>query len=238
MKLPLMKEGILERRYKRFLADIRLPDGTSITAHTPNTGSMKQCAEPGLRVMFSHSDNLQRKYPHTLELIQVEGSWVDINTQRSNRVVEEALTCGILAGLEGYRITPEQRLGESRIDFRLDPEDKEHLKNKNRCSVWVEVKNVTYMGTSACACFPDAVTQRGQRHLQALRAACARGERGVILFLVQRAEAQVFAPAADIDPDYAHILREVLRHGVEPLAYQTETTPTQTRIVRRLPLIV
>jgi len=232
MKLPEMKEGILERRYKRFLADIRLPDGTRITAHTPNTGSMKQCAEPGARVLFSYSDNMQRKYPHTLELIQVEGNWVDINTQRSNRVVEEALALGVISGLEGYRITPEQRLGESRIDFRLDPEHKDDR------PVWVEVKNVTYMGTSACACFPDAITKRGERHLRALQQACVRAERGVILFLVQRAEAQVFAPAADIDPDYAHALRDVLRHGVDPLAYQTETSPNQTRIVRRLPLIV
>ncbi|MCA1797270.1 MAG: DNA/RNA nuclease SfsA [Desulfuromonadaceae bacterium] len=232
MKLPVMEDGILERRYKRFLADIRLPDGTVITAHTPNTGSMKQCAEPGARVMFSCSDNTQRKYPHTLELIQVEGNWDDINTQRSNRVVEEALAQGVIAGLEGYRITPEQRLGESRIDFRLEPQ---HTDDR---PVWVEVKNVTYMGTPACACFPDAITKRGQRHLRALHQACARAERGVILFLVQRAEAQVCAPAADIDPDYAHALREVLCYGVEPLAYQTETTPAQTRIVRRLPLIV
>ncbi|MFO7831602.1 MAG: DNA/RNA nuclease SfsA [Desulfuromonadaceae bacterium] len=232
MKLPHMEEGVLERRYKRFLADILLPDGSRITAHTPNTGSMKQCAEPGARVLFSCSDNPRRKYPHTLELIQVNGNWVDINTQRTNRVVEEALAQGAIAGFEGYRITPEQRLGESRIDFLLEPEPKDERR------VWMEVKNVTYMGTSACACFPDAVTKRGQRHLHALQQACARGERGVILFLVQRAEAQLFAPAADIDPDYAHALREVLRHGVEPLAYQTESTPIQTRIVRRLPLIV
>jgi len=232
MKLPQMEEGILERRYKRFLADIRLLDGACLTAHTPNTGSMKQCAEPGARVMFSCSDNPRRKYPHTLELVQVEGNWVDINTQRSNRVVEEALARGVIAGLKGYRTTPEQRLGESRIDFLLDPE------HKNDRPVWVEVKNVTYMGTPACACFPDAITKRGQRHLKALQQACTRAERGIILFLVQRAEARVFAPAADIDPDYARTLREALRHGVEPLAYQTETSPTQTRIVRRLPLIV
>lgn len=232
MKLPQMEEGILERRYKRFLADIRLPDGTQITAHTPNTGSMKQCVEPGTRVLFSYSDNPRRKFSHTLELIQLEGGWVDINTQRSNRVVEEALGQGLIEELAGYRIIREQRLGESRIDFRLEP------KHKDGRTVWLEVKNVTYMGTSACACFPDAITKRGQRHLYALQQASARGERGIILFLVQRAEAQVFAPAADIDPAYAHTLRDVLRQGVEPLAYQTETTPSQTRIVRRLPLIV
>jgi sugar fermentation stimulation protein A len=232
MKLPQMQEGVLERRYKRFLADILPPDGELITVHTPNTGSMKQCAEPGARVMFSCSENPRRKYPHTLELIEVNGHWVDINPQRSNRVVEEALNQGWIDGFAGYSITPEQRLGESRIDFRLDPKQDESP------PVWIEVKNVTYMGTSACACFPDAITARGQRHLLALQQACARAERGIILFLIQRSEAQVFAPAADIDPDYAHALREVLRHGVEPLAYQTETTPTQTRIVRRLPLIV
>lgn len=229
MKLPAMQQGILQRRYKHFLADIQLGDGSVVTVHTPNTGSMKQCAEPGARVMFSHSSNEKRKYPCTLELIEVEGSWVDINTQRSNRVVAEALKQGNIADLTGYRIIAEQKLGESRIDFRLDG---------GHAPVWIEVKNVTYMGTSACACFPDAVTTRGQRHLHALQQACERKERAIILFLVQRAEARLFAPAADIDPDYAHILRESLRHGVEPLAYQTETTPDYTCIVRRIPVIV
>lgn len=229
MILPQMQSGILQRRYKRFLADIELDDGDVITAHTPNTGSMKQCSEPGARVMFSRSASPTRKYPHTLELIEVEGSWVDINTQRSNKIVAEALAQGSIKGFDAYQKTPEQRLEESRIDFRLQ---------HGADTVWIEVKNVTYMGTPACACFPDAVTQRGQRHLHALRQACARGERGIILFLIQRAEAQVFAPAADIDPDYARILREVLHAGVEPLAYQTATTPKECKIVRRLPVIV
>ncbi|MDY0212061.1 MAG: DNA/RNA nuclease SfsA [Desulfuromonadaceae bacterium] len=229
MILPQMQSGILRRRYKRFLADIEVEGGEVITAHTPNTGSMKQCSEPGARVMFSCSENSARKYPHTLELIEVGGSWVDINTQRSNKIVAEALTLGSIKGFDTYQILSEQRLGESRIDFRL-----EHGSD----TVWIEVKNVTYMGTPACACFPDAVTQRGQRHLHALRQACERGERGIILFLIQRAEAQVFAPAADIDPDYACILREVLHAGVEPLAYQTKTSPKECKITRRLPVIV
>lgn len=229
MKLPPMQEGILQRRYKRFLADIQLDDGTVITVHTPNTGSMKQCAEPGSRVMFSHSSNARRKYPCTLELIEVSDAWVDINTQRTNRVVAEALEQGMIVDFKEYQISPEQKLGESRLDFRLDG---------GRVPVWIEVKNVTYMGTPACACFPDAVTIRGERHLHALQQACEHQERGIILFLVQRAEAELFAPAADIDPDYAHTLRKVLRSGVEPLAYQTETTPEQTRIVRRIPVIV
>lgn len=229
MILPQMQSGILQRRYKRFLADIELEDGKVITAHTPNTGSMKQCSEPGARVMFSCSTNSARKYPHTLELIEVAGSWVDINTQRSNKIVAEALAQGTIKGFETCKIMAEQRLGESRIDFRLE---------RGADTLWIEVKNVTYMGTPACACFPDAVSQRGQRHLHALQQACARGERGIILFLVQRAEAQLFAPAADIDPDYARSLREVLHAGVEPLAYQTEITPAECRIARRLPVIV
>ncbi len=229
MRLPQMHSGILQRRYKRFLADIVLESGEIITAHTPNTGSMKQCSEPGARVMFSCSTNPARKYPHTLELIEVADSWVDINTQRSNKIVAEALAQGSIKGFDTFQIIPEQRLGESRIDFRLE---------QGEVTVWIEVKNVTYMGTAACACFPDAVTQRGQRHLHALREACTRGGRGIILFLVQRAEAQVFAPAADIDPEYARILREVLGAGVEPLAYQTETTPEECKVIRRLPVIV
>lgn len=229
MQLPEMHSGQLLRRYKRFLADIELDSGEIITAHTPNTGSMKQCAEPGSRVLCSRSENPQRKYPYTFELVHVAGSWVDINTQRSNKIVAEGLEHGIIQGFANHQVRPEQRLGSSRIDFCLE---------SAHDRVWMEVKNVTYMGTTACACFPDAQTSRGRRHLQELEQACARGERGIILFLVQRAEAELFAPAADIDPDYAAMLREVLHQGVEPLAYQTRASATQVSILRRLPVIV
>ena len=118
MNLPApLLEGVLVRRYKRFFTDIELPDGSLVTAHTPNTGSMKQCAVAGHRVLISRADDPKRKLKYTLELIRVGDFWVDTHTQRTNRVVEEGLRSNRIAGLEGFEVTPEYRFGDSRIDF-------------------------------------------------------------------------------------------------------------------------
>ena len=221
MKLPSpLIEGTLLRRYKRFLTDVELTDGSVVTAHTPNTGSMKQCAVPGYRVLLSKAQNPKRKLPYTLELIQVGEHWVDTHTQRTNRVVEEALRQGWIAGLCGYRVTPEYSIGASRIDFLLENDTEKVL---------VEVKNVTLCCRDSVACFPDAVTLRGQKHLRELLAARGNGFRAVIFFLVQRQEAEAFAPADEIDPEYGRILREVVAGGVEVLAYKTEVSPRANR---------
>ncbi len=230
MNLPFpLQSGILLRRYKRFLADIRLENGEEITAHTPNTGSMMQCAIPGYRVLVSLSDNRSRKYPHTLELIEVNSHWVDTNTQRANRVVEEGLRQGSVVDLQGYRVQPEYRFGASRIDFFLE---------KDANKVLIEVKNVTLCCAPTIACFPDAVTVRGQKHLRELMAAVAQGYRGIILFLVQRAEAKTFAPADQIDPEYGRLLREAVQHGVEPLAIQTYVTRNSVTLACELPVVL
>ena len=224
-----LQPGILLRRYKRFLADIRLDSGLEITAHTPNTGSMMQCAIPGYPVLVSRSDNLSRKYPYTLELIEVNKYWVDTNTQRANRVVEEGLRQGSVADLQGYSVQPEYRFGESRIDFFLE---------KNKEKILLEVKNVTLCCEPATACFPDAVTVRGQKHLRELMAAVKQGYRGIILFLVQRGEAQSFVPADQIDPEYGRLLREAVSCGVEALAVQTAVTPDSVNLMRELPVVL
>jgi len=233
MNLPELHRATLLRRYKRFLADIEWPDGTTTTVHTPNTGSMRQCATPGATVLVSHSDNVQRKYPWTLELIEVNGHWVDTNTQRSNKVVAEALELGTIEGLQDYAVHPEKKLGDSRIDFLLEKTDQHQTQR-----MWLEVKNVTLMITRACAGFPDAVTERGRRHLRELMMAVDQGDRAGVLFLVQRAEAQLFAAAAEIDPAYSEQLAVALNHGVEAFACQTQSDDTQTRIVRRIPVVV
>lgn len=233
MKLPPLQAGTLVRRYKRFLADIELADGSVFTAHTPNTGSMRQCAIAGSKVLFSTSDNPKRKYPCTLELIEVNGSWVDINTQRSNKVVAEALNQGTIGGLAGYDVQAEKKLGDSRIDFLL-----EKTVDGVDLRLWLEVKNVTLMASDVCASFPDAVTERGRRHLVELMSAKEQGDRAVILFLIQRSEAQLFSPAADIDPAYAEQLTLALNAGVEAYACRTETTAFETQIVERLPVVV
>lgn len=224
---PLI-EGRLLRRYKRFFADVELSDGTVVTAHTPNTGSMKQCAIPGFKVLISETDNPKRKLRYTLELIEVNGRWVDTHTMRTNRIVEEALCAGTVAELTGYELRAEFPFGESRIDFLLEkPEEK----------VLVEVKNVT-LCTNRVASFPDAVTTRGQKHLLELADGVRQGYRAVIFFLVQRGEATSFSPADEIDPEYGRLLRKVVGEGVEALAYKTVTTPLENRIAERIAIVL
>ena len=230
MNLPApLLEGVLVRRYKRFFTDIELPDGSLVTAHTPNTGSMKQCAVAGHRVLISRADDPKRKLKYTLELIRVGDFWVDTHTQRTNRVVEEALRQGWIESLSGYRIQPEYPYGDSRIDFCLE---------NGREKVLVEVKNVTLCCRETIACFPDAVTVRGQKHLRELAAAREDGYRAVIFFLVQRGEAETFSPADEIDPEYGRILREVTAQGVEALAYKTLVTPEENRVGERIPVVL
>ena len=228
MKLPApLLEGRLVRRYQRFLADVELADGRLVTAHTPNSGSMRQCAVPGHRVLVSLSDNPGRKLKFTLELIQVNGHWVDTHTHRTNRVVEEALRRGWIAELRDYCITPEYPFGASRIDFLLE--------NQQR-KVLVEVKNVTLICAPKVACFPDAVTLRGQKHLRELMDARRAGYGAVIFFLVQRGEATAFTPADAIDPDYGRLLRQALAEGVEVLAYGSRVSPLECRVAEKLAL--
>lgn len=230
MKLPSpLLKGVLVRRYKRFFADVELPDGTVVTAHTPNTGSMKQCAIAGYPVLISKADDPKRKLKYTLELIRVGDYWVDTHTQRTNRVVEEALRSGWIEGLTGYEVTPEFKIGASRIDFLL---------RKGNEKVLVEVKNVTLIAGASTASFPDAVTTRGQKHLRELLAAKQQGYRAVIFFLVQRGEATDFSPADDIDPEYGRLLREVVAGGVEALTYKTKVTPEENLVHQQIPVVL
>lgn len=219
--------GRLIRRYKRFLADVELEDGSVVTAHTPNTGSMQQCAVPGQQVLLSKSDNPKRKLAWSWELVRVNQHWVDINTHRANRVVEEALRNNLVQCLQNYRVRPEFPFAESRIDFML-----EGAKEK----VLLEVKNVTLCCRPGVACFPDAVTTRGQKHLRDLIVAKEQGWRAVIFFLVQRGDALSFSPADEIDPEYGQMLREAVSCGVEALAYRTRVTPGAARVEQQLPV--
>lgn len=228
MNLPQpLITGRLLRRYRRFLADVELDDGSVVTAHTPNTGSMLQCAVPGHAVLLSRSADPRRKLAWSWELVQVNGHWVDINTQRANRVVEEALSQNVLAEFQDYNVRREYPFADSRIDFMLAKGDDKVL---------LEVKNVTLCCTPHQACFPDAVTIRGQKHLRDLMTAIDSGWRAALLFLVQRGEAESFAPADHIDPAYGRLLRQAARAGVAILACQTTVTPTESRISARLPV--
>lgn len=228
MRLPQsMIEGRLLHRYKRFLADVELIDGRVVTAHTPNTGSMLQCALPGQAVLLSRSDDPKRKLAWSWELAKVNNYWVDINTHRANRVVEEALRANAIATLQDYSVRAEFPFADSRIDFMLEgPAEK----------VLLEVKNVTLCCQPDVACFPDAVTLRGQKHLRDLTIAAKSGWRAVIFFLVQRGEARAFTSADSIDAEYGRLLREAVDCGVEALAYRTIVSPEENRVDKQLPI--
>jgi sugar fermentation stimulation protein A len=225
---PELIRGTLIRRYKRFLADVRLENGQTVTAHCPNSGSMKACCEPERPVYLSHHDNPKRKLEYTWELIHMPGSLVGVNTQIPNRPTAHAITAGDVAELNGYEtLKREVKVGEhSRIDIRLDA--------PNRRPCYVEVKNCTLVA-DGMATFPDAVTVRGQKHLLELEELVVDGFRCAMFFLIQRMDARRFAPADDIDAEYGKKLRQAMHHGVEVLAYDATIDLTGIRLRSRMP---
>ena len=231
MKLPPLIPGTLIKRYKRFMADITLADGSMVTAHCPNSGSMLGCNLPGSPVMLSKSPNPDRKLAYTWELVQSNGYWIGLNTMLPNRLAEEAILDGTITELQGYdRLRREVPYGSerSRIDLLLEGA-------QGRC--YVEVKNVTLVEGNL-ALFPDAVTERGQKHLRELMEVVRNGDRGVLLFTVQRGDANSVAPADRIDPVYGRLLREAVRNGVEVLAYRASVQPEEIRLTERLPIVL
>lgn len=221
--------GILVRRYKRFLADVRLADGSTLTVHCPNSGSMLGCSEPGSPVMLSRSDNPHRKYPETLEMVQAGETWIGVNTALTNRLVREALEQGIVNEFDRLvTIRPEIKTSaNTRLDFLLE--------QQGGGRVFLEVKNCS-LAEKRLAMFPDAVTARGTKHLRELAALCRQGSGAAVFFCVQRGDADIFAPAAHIDPLYAETLAAVRAAGVLVLAYQADVSPTEIRIMRQLPV--
>ena len=211
---PPLERGILLRRYKRFFADIERQDGSVVTAHCPNTGSMMNCLLPGSDCYFSANNNPARKLRFSLELVSTEhGGLACINTHRANKLVGEALAASNMPGLgEWNEIRAEQKFGDSgsRFDFRLS--------NKGVADCFVEIKSVTLVREPGLAEFPDAVSTRGQKHLQHLLAAKQQGFRAVLMFVVLCQRAERMAIAADIDPEYARLAAEAQAGGVEILA--------------------
>jgi sugar fermentation stimulation protein A len=232
---PELIPATLVRRYKRFLADVTMGEGTGVTAHCPNTGSMLGCQEPGSRVWLSLSDNPKRKYCHTWELVETAtGALVGINTGRSNRLVREAIESGTMDELAGYAsIRAEVRYGVegSRVDFLLEDGD-----DRRRC--YVEVKNVTAAVDKGVAIFPDAVSVRGTRHLRELENAVASdGQRAVLCFCVQRADVREVRPADDIDSVYGEALRSAIAAGVEAIAYRAAVSAEGIQLMERIPVV-
>ena len=217
MKLPPVIFGTLIRRYKRFLADVELEDGSVITAHCPNTGRMTTCAEPGWRVALSDSQNPKRKYRYTWELVHNGDCWICVNTGRANEMAFEAVSGGVVPELAGYaEVLREQRFGNSRFDLLL--RDGERL-------CYVEVKNVTLLAADGCYAFPDAVTERGRKHLNELIEVVKAGHRAAMLYVIPRSDGTAFRAAHEIDPAYADALKAAVSAGVEAYAWQAVVTP-------------
>ncbi|MEE4073374.1 DNA/RNA nuclease SfsA [Pseudomonas viridiflava] len=227
---PELEQGRLIVRYKRFLADIETDSGELLTIHCPNTGSMLNCMMPGGRVWFSRSSDPKRKLPGTWEISETpQGRFACINTGRANSLVEEALRAGVITELNGFTaLKREVAYGQenSRVDFRLEYPDG---------FVYLEVKSVTLgFDGSPVAAFPDAVTQRGARHLRELAALAREGVRSVLLYCVNLTGIESVRPAQEIDPAYALALKDAMDAGVEVLAYGVQLDPQEVRIDRRL----
>lgn len=238
---PPLQEGILLKRYKRFLTDIALSDGSITTIHCPNTGSMKNCQPENGRVWFSDSGNPKRKLPCTWELVELPTQYGEqeelklacINTGRANALVYEAINKGVIPELSGYEsVRREVKYGaeNSRIDLLLESE--------GRPACYVEVKSVTLAIKDGLGAFPDAVTQRGKKHLRELESVVANGDRGVLLFCVQHMGIDKVAPADDIDPEYGKALRHAISAGVEVLVWGSSISASEMILNRALTLDV
>jgi sugar fermentation stimulation protein A len=224
----------LIKRYKRFLADVRLDDGSVATVHVANPGSMMGLHQAGSRVWLSRSPNLKRKLPLSLELIEVDfgggAELVGINTGNPNPIVAEALKAEAIAELKGYEtIRREVRYGRaSRVDFLLQ--------GAGRPECYLEVKNVHLMRRPGLAEFPDSVTDRGARHLVELAAMARAGSRAVMLFVIQIPSATSFDLARDIDPAYGTAFDRARADGVEALAYTCRVSRDGVLLAAAVPI--
>ena len=226
-----LETGHLIKRYKRFLADMRLDNGEIVTAHCANPGSMMGVAPEGARVWLSKSESKTRKLPYSWELVEVDNTLVAINTNNPNKIAWEALEQKVIPELTGYAdMRREVKYGEnSRIDILLDGG-----RRKKPC--FVEIKNVHLRREASLAEFPDSVTARGAKHLRELEAVVAKGDRAIMLFIVQRGDCDRFSPAGDIDPGYAEALGKAAQAGVELLCYDCDITTSEVRIRKPLPI--
>ncbi|MBO0902567.1 DNA/RNA nuclease SfsA [Jiella sonneratiae] len=228
---PLIPGRLIER-YKRFLADVAIDgEGAPVTVHCPNPGAMMGLKAPGARVFLSRSPNLKRKLPLTLEIVEADGTLVGINTGLPNRIAEEAIAAGLVQELSG--------LGPARREVRYAAASRVDLlyRQPDGRAVFVEVKNVHLRREAGLAEFPDCVTTRGARHLDDLAAEVAAGSRAVMLYVVQRADCDRLAFAADLDPAYAAGFAAARRRGVEAFAVRCDITLDGIIPNRTLPIV-
>jgi len=226
--------GTFIKRYKRFLTDVELEDGSILTAHCPNTGSMKGCLEAGARVALRDSEDPKRKLRHTFQTIEVGDTWVNVDTGLPNALAYEAVEAGKIEPLLGYASARrEVKYGtNSRIDLLLEGE--------RRPPCYVEIKNVhlkrDLVGHEGAAEFPDSVTKRGAKHLAEMSDMVRDGARAVMVYLVQRGDCDHFRVAGDVDPIYAEALAEGMASGVEAICYDCSVGIEEITVARKLPL--
>ncbi len=232
MRFPSpLSRGRLRQRYKRFLADVTLDTGETVTAACPNTGSMLGLTEPGSVVWLSRSESLTRKYPHTWELLELPGhGLVGINTGHPNRIVTEAIAAGRMPEFAGYAaLRNEVKYGRnSRIDILLE--------DARRPPCYIEVKNVHLFREPQLAEFPDCVTERGTKHLAELADMAAAGARAAMVYLIQAESPARFALAGDLDPHYLQAFRKARKAGVEAFAYCCKVTTGEIAADRAIPV--
>ncbi len=229
---PLVPATLI-RRYKRFLADIRLEDGREVTAHCANPGSMMGLASPGMRIWVEPNDDPRKKLRYGWRLVDHEnGHFTGVDTSLPNKAMRAALFAREIPELAVYEtVLPEQKYGiNSRIDFLLQ--------GIGLPDAYVEVKSVTLSRHPGLAEFPDSVTARGTKHLHELMGMIQQDHRAVMLYLIQRTDCDSMTLAADIDPTYAAAFAQACAAGVEVLAYDTKITPDAITIGGARPVLI
>lgn len=228
MQFPDLVEARLVRRYKRFLADVTLADGTALTVHCPNTGAMTGCAEEGSPVWLSRSDSATRKYPHTWELTRTVNGTACIHSARANSVIREAFENGTVPGFGDYT--------RARSEVVVVPGTRADLLLEGDAGrVIVEVKSVTLCRDGDWGAFPDAVSTRGRKHILALQSALAADTRSLLVFCAMHSGIRRVCVAADIDPAYRDALETALHAGVEVIALACDVSTTGVHARRALP---
>lgn len=224
----LLKVKLL-KRYKRFFIDVKA-NNQILTAHCPNTGSMLGLLDKNNDAYISKSDNPNRKLKYTLEIIKVKDSLVGVNTHRANKIVLEALKMNLIKELKDCNeITPEVVFEKgTRFDFLL---------NKNNKNIFLEVKNVTLSNEKKIAEFPDAVTERGNKHLLKLMEAKKKGYDSYILYLIQRENIEKFKIANYIDPNYYTSFLKVKQNGVKILAYDCSLNSKEVKVNKPIKIL-
>ena len=218
--------GLFIKRYKRFFVDVKLKNET-ITAHCPNTGSMKGLLKEGNKVWVSKTNNFKRKLKYTLQIIEVNKKKIGINTHSTNKIVLDALKKSRIKELKkDIKIKTEVKFGKkTRFDFLI---------STNNYKAFIEVKNVTLSRQSKVAEFPDSVTSRGSKHIEELLKASKKGYKIFILFVIQRDDCEKFKIASDIDPLYSKLLDSALKKKLNIICYDCKFLPKGIKLNKKI----